>query len=255
MTTLASHGFVAAEDEALDLLLAAENETTARTMLERRLHGEPLAWITGRCHFAGLEVLVDPGVYVPRWQSEEMVARAVPLLPSRGFALDLCTGSGALALALTRACPSAHIVGIDLDERAVRCAARNGVVARRGDLYAPIPDQWRGHVDLVCAVAPYVPTPELRFLARDTLDFETTLAYDGGVDGLDLVRRIIDEGRHVLRAGGHLVLELGGDQRDPVEDALTRAGYGEIDFWEDEDGDLRGVVATSAPRGRDSSPG
>src|ERR1700686_1473093 len=129
LATVLSHaGFIAAEEEADALLAcAAGNVELLDSLVARRLTGEPLAWITGRVSFCGLEIRIDPGVYVPRWQSEPLARRAAERLPENGTAIDLCTGSGAIARTLMRKHPGARIVASDLDERAVACATANGV--------------------------------------------------------------------------------------------------------------------------------
>ena len=97
-------------------------------MVERRLTGEPLAWITGRTVFCGLDVVVEPGVYVPRWQSEPLARLAAGLLPPAGAGVDLCCGTGALAMVMQAARPGARVVATEVDPVAVRCARRNHVV-------------------------------------------------------------------------------------------------------------------------------
>jgi release factor glutamine methyltransferase len=90
---LSRAGFIAADDEAKELLArAAGDHELLETLIARRLTGEPLAWVTGRTSFCGIEIRVDPGVYVPRWQSEPLARRAVERLPANGVAIDLCTG-------------------------------------------------------------------------------------------------------------------------------------------------------------------
>jgi release factor glutamine methyltransferase len=125
----------------------------------------------------------------------------------------------------------------------VACARANGVDARTGDLFQGLPDDLRDAVDVVTAVVPYVPTEELRLLQRDTLTFETTLAYDGGADGLAIMRRAVAGARRLLRPGGTLLLELGGDQ--PAE--LGLPGFEEIVVIRDQEGDVRGVETRRAP--------
>jgi release factor glutamine methyltransferase len=244
---LAAAGFVAAEDEALELVeCAAGDDDRLAVLVERRLTGEPLAWITGTAHFCGLDITIAPGVYVPRWQSEPLARLAVARLPATGTAIDLCTGSGAIARVLATERPRARVVATDLDERAVACAAANWVEVYRGDLFDPLPASLRGTVDVVVSVVPYVPTPALALLPRGTLDFELPLSYDGGLDGTRLLRRVIDDSRHFLRPGGALLLELGGDQAEQLRDALSGSGYVDVVVLEDEDGDQRGLVATRA---------
>ena len=144
-----------------------------------------------------------------------------------GAAIDVCTGAGAIAKTLMARRPGARVVATDVDERAVACARRNGVDAHRGDLLAPLPRALEGRVDVVVGVVPYVPTPDLPLLQRDTLTFESTLSYDGGQDGTALLRRVVADSPRFLRRGGALLLELGGEQaeraaRRPRAPALRR---------------------------------
>ena len=246
---LSGAGFIAAEDEAGELLASAAGDVDLLdTLVRRRLEGEPLAWITGRTWFCGLEIRVDPGVYVPRWQSQVLAHRALARLPASGVAIDLCTGSGAIARTLIANRPGARIVASEIDERALACARANGVEAYRGDLFAPLPLTLMGSVDMVVAVAPYVPTGELPLLQRDTFTFESTLSYDGGPDGADVLRRVLAESFPWLRSGGALLLELGGRQADLLADDLARLGYVDIRVVVDEEGDVRGIEATFVER-------
>jgi release factor glutamine methyltransferase len=242
---LSAAGFVAAEDEAAELIgRAAGDAELLDTLIRRRLTGEPLAWITGRTSFAGVAVRVDPGVYVPRWQSVPLAHRAGARLPVTGTAIDLCTGAGALARTLSRCRPGARVVATDIDPRAVACAVANGVEAYWGDLFAPLGRALKEPVDVVVGVVPYVPTSALALLARDTLAFEGPLSYDGGPDGTSILRRVLAESPHYLRKGGALLLEVGGEQADALGDDLARLGYREVNVLTDEDGDVRGIEAT-----------
>ena len=242
---LSGAGFVAAEEEADELLARAAGDVDLLdSLVERRLTGEPLAWITGRVSFCGSEIRVDPGVYVPRRQSEPLARRAVERLPATGAAIDLCTGSGAIAKTLIANRPGARVVASDVDERAVACAAANGVEVYRGDLFAPLPRSLEGGVDVVVGVVPYVPTPTLPLLPRDTLAFESPLSYDGGRDGTGILRRVLTDIARFLRPGSALLLELGGEQADALGDDLARLGYVDVTVLVDEDGDVRGIEAT-----------
>jgi release factor glutamine methyltransferase len=242
---LAGAGFVAADEEADDLIArAAGDAALLDALVERRLTGEPLAWITGSVSFCDLEIRVDPGVYVPRWHSEALARRAVERLPADGAAIDLCTGSGAMAKTLMAGRPGARVVACDVDERAVACATANGVEAYHGDLFATLPRALEGRVDVVVGVVPYVPTPELPLLQRDTFTFETPLSYDGGGDGTEILRRVLADSPRFLRRGGALLLELGGEQPDALGDDLAHLGYVDVSVLVDEDGDVRGVEAT-----------
>ena len=249
MEALARAGCVAADEEAAELAEAAAGDLARlASLLERRLGGEPLAWVTGRVDFAGLAVRVDPGVYVPRWQSLELVERAARHLAGRpaGRAIDLCTGSGAVAAALAARSPGARIVATDSVPAAVACARANGVDALLGDLFEPVPSDWPAHTDVVVGVVPYVPTGAVHLLPRDTLAFESPHHYDGGPDGTAFLGRVVAEAPRYLRPGGALVLELGGDQADAVGDAMERLGYERIDAWSDAEGDVRGIEGMTA---------
>jgi release factor glutamine methyltransferase len=240
---LADAGFVAADEEAAELIARADGDTQLlEALVQRRLTGEPLAWITGSTTFCGVPIRVDPGVYVPRWQSEQLAQRAAERLPDDGTAIDLCTGSGAIAKVLSTRHPHARVVATDVDARAVACARANGVDAVRGDLFEPLPHDLEA--DVVVGVVPYVPTPDLPLLQRDTFAFETPLSYDGGDDGAAILRRVLADARRFLRTGGAVLLELGGDQADLVRDDLERLGYHEVRVLRDEDGDVRGIEAT-----------
>ena len=248
---LSGAGFIAAAEEAEELLARAAGDVEAlESLVRRRLTGEPLAWITGSVCFCGVEIRVDPGVYVPRWQSEPLARRAVERLPVNGTAIDLCTGTGALAKTLITNRPGARVVASDVDARAVACAAANGVEVYHGDLFRPLPRGLRGQVDVVVGVVPYVPTPELPLLQRDTFTFESTLSYDGGVDGTEILRRVLTDSPRFLRRGGALLLELGGAQADALAADFARLGYVDVGVLVDEDGDVRGVEATLGEQGR-----
>jgi release factor glutamine methyltransferase len=245
---LAEGGSVAPDAEADALLRAArEGVGSIGALIARRLSGEPLAWITGVVTFCGVRVLIDPGVFVPRPHTEGLARRAVELLPADGVALDLCTGSGAVATVLAAARPHATIVGTDVDPLAVACAARNGVRVLEGDLDEPLPPSLRGRVDVLTAVVPYVPTEELDFLPRDVLAHEPRHALDGGPRGTTVLVRAAEAAVRWLRSGGSVLLELGGDQAAPITTALTALGFTDIRVRTDEDGHDRGIEARRGP--------
>ena len=251
MARLCRAGCVAAEDEAEDLWAAAADDATLEAMVRRRENGEPLAWITGTIRFCGRPMVVDRGVYVPRLQSEELAERTAALLAGSAGrrAADLCTGSGAVAQHLLASVPGAHVVGVDVDMVAVRCARRNGVPAVCADLAAPLR---AASFDVVTAVAPYVPAPEIRLLPVDVRRHAPRRALDGGPDGLDVVRRVVDAAARLLGAGGWLLVEIGGRQDALLASELAERGFSAITAWHDEDGDLRGLCARARGRGRTS---
>lgn len=237
---LATAGCVAPEEEASELLAWAARGGDLEAGVRRREQGEPLAWIVGGVDFCGIRLGVDPGVFVPRHQTERLAREGVALLRGApGRVVDLCAGSGAVAAVMARAVPGATVVAVDRDPLAVANARHNGLTAVCGDLDGPLRP---GTAALVTAVAPYVPTGELVHLPSDVVRWEPRMALDGGADGLDVAREVCAAAARLLVPGGWLLLELGGDQ-----DALLRSdlavAFGERRSWRDEHGDLRGLAA------------
>jgi len=241
---LADAGCVAPDAEADELLAAAaEGIGSIEDLVARRVGGEPLAWIVGHVRFCGLRIRVDPGVFVPRPHTEGLARRAAALLPPAGTAVDLCTGSGAVAAVITDARPGATVMGTDVDPGAIACARSNGVAALLGDLDEPIPATARGEVDVVTAVVPYVPTEELHLLPRDVLANEPRLAIDGGPGGTAVLVRAAEAAARCLHPGGTVLLEIGGDQATEMRAVLAALGYDEIAVHRDEDGLDRSIEA------------
>lgn len=242
---LAAAGCVAAAEEAAAFVGAAPDEATLEAWLRRREQGEPQPWITGTVAFCGRSLHVAPGVFVPRSQTQDLARRAAEVLPEHGRAVDLCTGIGAIAAYLRSQVPACHVVGVDVDPRAAACARRNGVHAVAADLAAPLERPAHG-VDVVTAVAPYVPTDELQLLPSDVQRYEPRHALDGGADGLALVRRVVAEASRLLRRDGWLLLEVGADQDQVLAPTLAAHGFDLAAAWRDDEGDLRGLAARAA---------
>jgi release factor glutamine methyltransferase len=244
---LAAAGCIAAAEEAGELIEAADGDPgVLADLVSRRTNGEPLPWITGSVTFCGLKLAVEPGVYVPRWQTEPMARRAAALLPAAGVAVDLCTGAGAIAAVLAAAAPAARVVATELDDVAVACARRNGVEVFAGYLDDPLPPELEHRVDVLTAVVPYVPTDSLRLLPRDVQAFEPRLALDGGTEGTDLLAEVVRRSPRWLRPGGWLLLELGGEQAGPMGQLLHERGFQAPDVMVDEEGDPRAICARIA---------
>ena len=136
---------------------------------------------------------------------------------------------------------------------AVACARRNTVRAVRGDIGDPL---GAAAFDVVTAVAPYVPTADLALLPSDVQRYEPRRALDGGGDGLDVVRAVVRAGSRILRSGGWLLVELGGDEDSRLAPTLAERGFDAVSTWSDEEGDLRGLVAQLSRAGVEGrSPG
>lgn len=229
---LAAAGCVAADEEAGMLTEAAGGDPgRLDALVRRREAGEPVEWIVGWAPFCGLRVIVHPGVYVPRVQTEVLARRAAGALPEGGIAVDLATGSGAVALVLQAA--GAAVVATELDPAAAVCARANGITVHEGDLDDPLPTHYERRVDVLTANVPYVPTGAIALLPRDVQHHEPRLALDGGPDGLDLVRRVLAVAPRWLRPGtGRLFVEIGPDQASAFPDLV---------HLRDEEGDVRAL--------------
>lgn len=241
---LALAGCVSPDAEA-DALLAAATDGgwPVAELVARRVQGEPLAWVTGSVVFCDVVVRVHPGVFVPRPHTEALARRGASLLRDDGVAVDLCTGSGAIAMVLSAAHPGAVVLATDVDPTAVACARRNGVDAIEGDLDEPLPASIRGRVDVMTAVVPYVPSEELHLLPRDVRSHEPSAALDGGPGGTAVLVRAARAAGRMLALGGAVLLELGGDQADEVSAALSGAGLDGVRVFRDDDGRDRAIEA------------
>jgi release factor glutamine methyltransferase len=221
VAVLRAAGCVFAEDEAR-LLLDAGGDLDA--LLARRVAGEPLEWVLGWAEFADLEVVVRPGVFVPRRRSELLAAEAIARLRPASVAVELCCGAGAIAAAILHEVPFAEVHASDVDPLAVACARENvpnGHV-HEGDLYDALPADLAGRIDVLVANTPYVPTDEVALMPPEARDHEPRQALDGGPDGLDLLRRTSAGARRWLAPGGHLLIEV-SERQLPVATAVFEA--------------------------------
>jgi release factor glutamine methyltransferase len=235
---LRAAGCVFAEDEAHLLIECASTPTELSVLVERRAAGFPLEHVVGWAEFCGLRIAVDPGVFVPRRRTESLAQRAAALAGAGSVIVDLACGSGAIALAVAvlsgqvaTACAGGADVEVhaaDIDPAAVRCAQRNlapiGGQVHAGDLYDPLPPRLRGHVDVLVANVPYVPTDAVDLLPPEARLYEPMVALDGGADGLDVIRRVAAPALGWLAPGGHLLLETSADQAGAAAAVLAATG-------------------------------
>ena len=226
VSRLRAAGCVFAEDEAGLLLDAAGSPADLEAMVGQRVAGAPLEYILGWVEFCGLRLAVEPGVFVPRRRTEFLVAQAVALAHPGGVALDLCCGCGAIGAALTAAVDRLELHVADLDPAAVRCAQRNvpRAHAYTGDLFGPLPATLRGHVDLLVANVPYVPTEAIALMPAEAREHEPIITLDGGSDGLDVARRVAAAAPQWLAPGGHVLIETSERQAALAADAFAASG-------------------------------
>jgi release factor glutamine methyltransferase len=200
----------------------------------RRLGGEPLQYVLGDTEFFGLELEVGPGVLIPRPETERLVELALEAYSGSGAVCDLCTGSGAVALALaSRLPPATEILGVDISEAALAFAVRNrdrlglrNAQFACGDLFAPLRAAPR--FALITANPPYVSQDEYGALPPEVRDYEPREALLAGADGLEVIRRIAVDAHSWLLPDGWLLCEIGSAQGKPVRALFEAAGYREV---------------------------
>lgn len=236
-----------------DLPLYAPDGVCARfrELMERRMAGEPVAYIIGEWEFYGLTLDICRDVLIPRSDTETLVERGLESLKSADPSprvLDLCAGSGCVGLAVASQCPEAEVVLADWSEDALRvcrqnirrCGLTGRVSAARVNALEP-PPPLLSDFDLIVCNPPYIPTGDLAGLDVSVRDYEPVMALDGGADGLDFYRAVAGKWRSALRSGCKLVFEIGYDQAPAVEYILAANGYGDIETFQDPGGHWRVV--------------
>lgn len=250
--------------------LTGEQTSAVDDMVISRSRREPLQYITGHCEFMGMKILVGSGVLIPRPETELMVEQAVKRVLSYELRvkdydegihshnsklitqnsiqnsqlriLDLCTGSGCIALALAKAFPDGHVIGTDISEAALGYAKRNAELNKinivaffRGHLFEPLNslDGPAPMFDLIISNPPYIKTGDIKTLQPEIRDWEPFGALDGGADGLNFYREIISQAGKFLKTNGILMLELGAGCADDTADMMKEAGYLNIGLHKD----------------------
>ncbi|MDR3793594.1 MAG: peptide chain release factor N(5)-glutamine methyltransferase [Terracidiphilus sp.] len=234
--------------------LSAAGAVRYYALVDRRLAGEPIQYITGEQEFFGLPFSVNHHVLIPRPETEGLVERVLELAVAFEYPriVDVGTGSGAIAVTLARKLPQAEITAIDISAEALDVAnsnaARNGVASRirfqQGDLLAPVK---AGGVEIVVSNPPYVATADREAMAVEVREFEPMMALFAGADGLDVYQRLIPAAQEKLAQGGWLAMEIGCGQAEAIRGLLAAAGFAQIEFARD----LQGIerVATAQRMG------
>lgn len=208
----------------------SETDRTAyRALIKRRAEGSPVAYLVGKKEFFSLSLSVSPDVLIPRPDTETVVVTFLELFKGREspVAVDVGTGSGCIPLACVSRHPSVRFHAIDLSEAALAVARRNAdalklserVTFHQGDLLEPAASL--GPFDAIVSNPPYIATATIPTLDVGVRQYEPHLALDGGEDGLRVVSRLIEQAAPLLKAGGHLILEIGSDQERSVRDLIS----------------------------------
>jgi release factor glutamine methyltransferase len=225
----------------LDRPLGPAELAKVKALVVRRRKREPVAYILGEREFYRRSFEVTPAVLIPRPDTETLIERALELLPvgSSASVLDLCTGSGAIAVTLAAERPEVQVTATDLSAAALdvarRNAARHGVAERceflEGDLLAPLTAARR--FQLIAANPPYIPEAEIETLQAEIKQYEPRLALASGADGLSHLERLCREASAFLEPGGAVLFELGQGQADTVRGWLEAAGFADVTAHKD----------------------
>jgi len=211
--------------------------------LERRLSGEPLAYVLGEWEFYGLPLIINENVMIPRVDTEVLARETINLLKRKVWQtrlLDLCTGSGCIGLASAANVPSCRIVMIDSSEKALAVCRQNmiktnlsrHITAMDADILDK-PPAILGEYDVIVSNPPYIPTADIETLDRSVKDFEPREALDGGEDGLDYYHAIVGNWKKLLKKGGHMAFECGINQAAAVRYIMKQNGFGDIKTYKD----------------------
>lgn len=236
---------------SMQLYVISETEEKINQLAERRLEGEPLAYILGKWDFYGMELTVNPTVLIPRPDTEIIAQRAIEIARSTGAhtrVLDLCCGSGCIGMAVAKHAPNCRVVLADISEDVLTVARRNVTANRLGGQITTFradaltqPPEMIWDFNLIVCNPPYIPTEDLNFLDPSVREYEPMLALDGGEDGLKFYRQIAANWRGAMRSTCILLFEVGDGQVDDVEKILSQNGYRSIRRHKDAFGNWRGV--------------
>jgi release factor glutamine methyltransferase len=242
--------------------LADDHRDSFERAVARRVRREPLQYITGRQEFWGLEFMVTPDVLIPRPETELIIESAVRSVRDRNRPqriIDLCTGSGCIAVCLAKELPQARILATDTSSQAISVARgnarQNGVADRirflEGDLFSPLEElDIHGQVDIIVSNPPYVPSGDFSALQPEVRDYEPKMALLAGPDGTQVQRRIINEASRFLMNHGLLIVEMGLGQADPLAQLIRqRKDYGSLEILKDLAGIDRVIVAKKTTKG------
>ncbi len=219
----------------------SQQANAIKSLIERRLKREPLQYILAECYFYNIRIKVGPGVLIPRPETEILVEKVIErknfITNTGNKILDLCTGSGCIALAIGKNVPEFQIFGIDISEKAVKYAVQNkalndikNVTFLVGDLFTPFKEN---KFACITANPPYVKTDEISKLQPDVKNYEPLEALNGGEDGLNFYRKIIKNAGKYLLNDGLIFLEIANGQNKAVQDIALIEGFNVVEVVKD----------------------
>ena len=217
--------------------------------IRRRAKREPVAYITGKKEFWSENFLVNKNTLVPRSETELMIYRVLKFFKNRTInVLDIGTGSGCVLLSILKNLNFSRGTGIDISPKAIKVATFNAkklnLSNRTHFKICDIRNYNIGKYDLIVSNPPYIPSKDIKNLSKDIIDYEPKSALDGGIDGLDLIRKVIYKSNHLLKREGLLALEIGHGQYQRVSYILRNNGYREMSKEYDFNRNVRCIIGT-----------
>ena len=235
------------------LYASPEREAQVRRLVERRMAGEPVAYLIGEWEFYGLPLDISQDVLIPRTDTEVLAEQAIAYIQTLGECrvLDLCAGSGCVGLAIASQAPQARVVLGEIDDSAWKICRQN---IRRNNLSARVmpiqmdarekPARSLGEFQCIVSNPPYIPTGDIAGLEASVRDYEPHMALDGGADGMDFYRSIAEQWKEALTPGGRIYFEVGIGQADAVLRLMRSQGFGDLQIIKDHHKIPRVVLGT-----------
>lgn len=235
------------------LYASPEREAQVRRLVERRMAGEPVAYLIGEWEFYGLPLDISQDVLIPRADTEVLAEQAIAYIQTLGECrvLDLCAGSGCVGLAIASQAPQARVVLGEIDDSALKICRQN---IRRNNLSARVmpiqmdarekPARSLGEFQCIVSNPPYIPTGDIAGLEASVRDYEPHMALDGGADGMDFYRSIAEQWKEALTPGGRIYFEVGIGQADTVLRLMRSQGFGDLQIIKDHHKIPRVVLGT-----------
>lgn len=235
------------------LYASPEREAQVRRLVERRMAGEPVAYLIGEWEFYGLPLDISQDVLIPRTDTEVLAEQAIAYIQTLGECrvLDLCAGSGCVGLAIASQSPQARVVLGEIDDSALKICRQN---IRRNSLSARVmpiqmdarekPARSLGEFQCIVSNPPYIPTGDIAGLEASVRDYEPHMALDGGADGMDFYRSIAEQWKEALTPGGRIYFEVGIGQADTVLRLMRSQGFGDLQIIKDHHKIPRVVLGT-----------
>jgi len=217
--------------------------------IKRRIKREPIAYITGKKEFWSENFIVNRATLIPRPETELLIYKVINFFKNKTInILDIGTGSGCILLSILKELNSSRGIGIDISAKAIQMAKINSknlnLINRSKFKVFDLSKFNIGKYDLIVSNPPYIPSKDIKNLSKDIIDYEPKTTLDGGLDGLDLIKKVIYKSNHLLKTHGLLAIEIGFSQYQKVSSLLKRFGFREIAREYDYDCNVRCIIST-----------